>query len=75
MIWTSTTVFVGLSPEEERPTTGPRLRALIAEHGLIRGLHRRVEAWRGYPPHGPIAISKAPAGHGVDLGHEVHVHG
>ena len=75
MIWTSTTGVAtqSLVPAEPDPE-GPQLGSLIAEHGLIRGLRRRIEDWREYPPHGPISLSKAPSGP-MDLEHEVPVHG
>lgn len=60
MIWTTATgVATQVVTPVEPVTDGPRLGALIAEHGLLGGLRQVVQAWRTYPPHGPIALSNA----------------
>ena len=46
MIWTTASTMAT-----------PQLGALIAEHGILGGLRRRIEEWREYPPHGTVAIS------------------
>lgn len=75
MIWTSTTAVATQSLVPVEPDRdGPQLGSLITEHGLIRGVRRRIEEWREYPPHGPISLSKAPTTDQMDLEHEVLVH-
>jgi hypothetical protein len=70
MIWTSTTAVATQSLTSVEPDPeGPQLGSLIAEHGLIRGLRRRIEDWREYPPHGPISLSTAQSDQ-LDLEHE-----
>lgn len=75
MIWTSTTGVATQSlVPAEADHDGPQLGSLIAEHGLFRGIRRRIEDRREYPPHGPIALSAAPSDH-EDLEQQVPVHG
>ena len=61
MIWTTATnVATQVVTQSTLTREPPHLGALIAEHGLLGGLRRRIEQWREYPPHGPVAISTAP---------------
>ena len=62
MIWTSTTAVVTTQvvPPIRLISQRPDLGSLIAELGLLRGVLRHIEDWREYPPHGPLAISRAP---------------
>lgn len=75
MIWTSTTAIAtqSLAPAET-DRDAVQLGSLISEHGLFRGIRRRIEDWREYPPHGPIALSSALSDH-ADPEHEVPAHG
>lgn len=70
MIWTTAT---GMATQVVTQTTltqeSPQLGILIAEHGLLGGLRRRIEDWREYPPHGPVAISTR-TGTGMDAQQE-----
>ena len=61
MIWTSTTAVVTTQvvPSIRLISQRPHLGTLVAELGLLRGVLRRIEDWREYPPHGPVAISTA----------------
>jgi hypothetical protein len=58
MIWTTATGMVTqLVTRTTLTQESPQLGALVAEHGLLGGLRRRIEDWREYPPHGPVTIS------------------
>ena len=58
MIWTTaSTMATQVVTQITLTQESPQLGALIAEHGILGGLRRRIEDWREYPPHGTVAIS------------------
>lgn len=58
MIWTTaSTMATQVVTQTTLTQETPQLGALIAEHGILGGLRRRIEGWREYPPHGAVAIS------------------
>lgn len=58
MIWTTaSTMATHVAATTTLTQETPQLGVLIAEHGILGGLRRRIEEWRDYPPHGTVAIS------------------
>jgi hypothetical protein len=58
MIWTTaSTMATQVVTQTTLTQETPHLGVLIAQHGVLGGLRRRIEEWREYPPHGTVAIS------------------
>ncbi len=75
MIWTFTNAGATQSVATTQPAAaGPQIESPIAEYGLLGGLRRRIEDWREYPPHGPIAISMASTNQ-MEPGQDVQTNG
>lgn len=56
MIWTSSTGSATIVAPSQPAQNGPRFTELVAQHGVLGGIRQRLDGWRVYPPHGPIAL-------------------